>query len=82
MKFHSDGQVIEMVELNGIWTPDWMAEEIAAGRMSERAGHEVERTASGAIPLSSGFKEPKLLTSGSLGDSEGNFEGDGRAARN
>ena len=89
MKFHTDGHLIEMVELNGIWTPVWMAEEIAAGRYSELAGREVERV-NGAIPLSSGersgFKEPKLLTSGSLEESGGSFEGereeDGRALHN
>jgi hypothetical protein len=84
----SDGQLIEMVEVNGIWTPLWMAEEMAAGRMSDRAGHEFEvMRVNGAIPLTSGaersgFKEPKLLTSGDLGESRGDFESDGRAARN
>ena len=80
MKFATNGQVVEMVEINGIWTPLWMAEEMAAGRYSEIAGREVERV-NGAIPLE-GVREPKLLTRGELEDSGGGFEGDGRAAHN
>ncbi len=86
MRYATDGQLIEMVEVNSVWVPDWMAAEMAEGRMSDRAGHELEvQRTHGAIPLP-GVKEPKLLTSGGLEETtvgfEGEREGDGRAARN
>ncbi len=92
MRVATDGQLIEMVEFNGVWTPLWMVLEMGEGRSSERAGHEVsghENEAPAKTPIRlPEIPKPKLLKSkdvnsfGKLGAAEVGKEYDERPMRN